>query len=59
MRKNSYNMQFAFMLNRFSQKMNKRLNRVFKFRLNTYDYITLGFAKKGQFTNKKGNGKLS
>ena len=35
MEKKNVNMQFAFIFNEFSQKMNKLLNRVFKFRLNT------------------------
>jgi hypothetical protein len=47
-------MQFAFILNEFGQKMNKWLNRVFRFGLNMY-IIILGFAGNGQFTNKKGN----
>ena len=46
LKKNGFNMKFAFILNGFGQKMNKWLNRVFKFGLNT-----LGFAENGQFTN--------
>ena len=30
-----FNMQFAFILNGFGQKMNKQLKRVFNFGLNT------------------------
>ena len=31
----SFNMRFAFILNEFGRKMNKELNRVYKFGLNT------------------------
>ena len=43
--KNGFNMQFAFIFNEFSQEMNKLLNRVFKFGLNTWLYY-LRFCRK-------------
>ena len=56
--KKGFNMQFAFILNEFDKKMNMWLNRVFKLGL-IHDYITLGFAENGRFTDKKGIVKLS
>ena len=49
-------MHFAFILNGFGQKMNKWLNRVFKF---GHDYITLVFAENSRFSNKKDIEKLT
>ena len=57
MKKKCCNMQFAFILNGFGQKIHNWRNRVFKYGLNIW--LTLSFAENGQITYKKGIEKLS
>ena len=50
MERNGFNMQFAFLFNEFSQKMNKLLKRVFKFGLNTVTILPIAFAENNPCT---------